>query len=76
MVGGGWQVSGSAIRLSTVTRPSMCGVFVYRDETSIDASTHSCFNQVHKVRCVFNERGKGLYDWLEPDVKQSERYPL
>ena len=53
MVGGGWQGSGSAIRLNAVTaasRPSMCGIFVYRDETSIDASTHSLASVVASIR--------------------------
>ena len=56
-------------------RPSMCGIFVYRDQLSMDASQYTFlllgrFSEVNEVRRVFNERGEGLHDWLKPAVNK------
>ena len=52
MGGGGWRGSESAILLGAASLPSLCGILVYSDETSIDASTHSLFIGVISIRLM------------------------
>ena len=55
MIGGGCLGSGSSIALRAATAaslPSLCGILVYREDTSIDASKHPLSKVVDSIRLM------------------------